>query len=208
MTQPIRFPRRTAAKQRTRGRIVQAAARLFADLGYQDATMAAIAQAADVHVTTLFTHFRSKRDLVEALAEAAIAWLEEACAAQRAAGVPALAFWRDLTLRAADAYERQGHEGLTLGRTLIAEPELLPAWLRYERRQVRLLAAYIAADMRVDPTADRRPTMAAAMLVAGGILAYDAWIASGRAGDLARENAALLDAAQAVLGGELAMIRP
>jgi len=193
-----RFPRRAASKRRTRARIVDAARKLFAELGYDDATMAAIAERADVHVTTLFTHFRSKRELTEALAEAALAWLDEAVAAHRARGIPPLVFWRDLVLRASDAYARDAHS-LMQGRALLAEPELLPAWLRYERRQIALMEEYIAAYLNVDPARDRRPRMAAAMLIGGGILAYDAWTTSGRRLDLRAENMSLLEAAHALL---------
>lgn len=199
MTQPVRFPRRTAAKARTRARIEAAATRIFAELGYQDATMAAIADAADIHVTTLFTHFRSKRDLLAAVAGAAGDWFEAAVAARRAEGVPALVFWRDLVTRAADAYERDGAAQLDLGRALTTEPELLPAWIDHQRRQVAVMTDYLAAELGVDPATDRRPQMAAAMLVAGGLLAFDAWLASGRKGDLRAENDQLLAAAEAIL---------
>lgn len=210
MTSPAlqRFPRRTAAKARTRVRIEAAARRLFADLGYADATMIAIAEAADIHVTTLFTHFASKRDLLTAVAAAAGEWFDSAVAAQRAAGIPALVFWRDLVTRAADAYERDSKVQLDLGRAMAGEPELLPAWIAHQRRQVTAMTAYIACDMGVDPAVDRRPQMAAAMLVAGGLMAFDAWIASGRTGDLAVENARLLDAAEAVLADGLAINQP
>lgn len=208
MTAQIAFPRRAAAKARTRARIEAAASRIFAELGYQDATMAAIAAAADVHVTTLFTHFRSKRDLLAVVAAAAGDWFEAAAAARRAEGVPALLFWRDLVARAAQAYERDGAAQLVLGRALTGEPELLPAWIAHQRRQVAVMTAYIAADLAADPAHDRRPQMAAAMLVAGGLLAFDAWLASGRTGDLVAENAALLRAAEAVMHGELCGIVP
>jgi len=49
--------------------------------------------------------------------------------------------------------------------------------------------------------------MAAAMLVAGGRMAFDSWMESGRAGDLVAENERLLDAAEAVLAGGLPLIR-
>lgn len=199
MSTAIAFPRRAAAKARTRARIEAAASRIFAELGYQDATMAAIAEAADVHVTTLFTHFRSKRDLLGAVAAAAGDWFETAAAARRAEGVPALMFWRDLVARAAEAYERDGAAQLVLGRALTGEPELLPAWIAHQRRQVAVMTAYIAGDLGVDAATDRRPQMAAAMLVAGGLMAFDAWLVSGRTGDLMGENAALLAAAEAVL---------
>lgn len=208
MTAQIAFPRRAAAKARTRARIEAAASRIFAELGYQDATMAAIAEAADVHVTTLFTHFRSKRDLLSAVAVAAGDWFEAAAAARRAESVPALVFWRDLVTRAAQAYERDGTAQLMLGRGLTGTPELLPAWIDHQRRQITVMTAYIASDLGLDPASDRRPQMAAAMLVAGGLMAFDAWLASGRTGDLVAQNAALLAAAEAVLQSGLCGIVP
>ena len=57
--QAERFPRRTLRRQNTRARILRAAMQLFRQVGYGAATMNAIADAADVHVTTLFVHFKS-----------------------------------------------------------------------------------------------------------------------------------------------------
>jgi len=75
--QALKFPRRTIRRQETRARIVAAASRLFRSVGYAEATMAAIAEAADVHVTTMFTHFKSKAELAATLGEAAIVELGE-----------------------------------------------------------------------------------------------------------------------------------
>ena len=198
-TNAARFPRRTAAKARTRQRIESAARRLFIELGYNDATMAAIAEAADVHVTTLFTHFASKQDLMTAIAATAGERFETAVAAQRAAGVPALPFWRQEVIQAASAYERDKERQLKLGRALSSHPELLPAWISLQLRLVDLLTDYIAADLGVAPAADRRPRMAAAMLVAGGVMAFETWLASGQTCDLVAENLALIAAAEAIL---------
>lgn len=197
-----RFPRRAATRQRTRARIMAAAQKLFADLGYQDATMAAIADAADVHVATLFTHFPSKRDLMAALSEAAIAWLEEAVAARRGTE-RFLDFWADLVRRAAGSYARQGAASLALARDAIAHPELLPAWLRYEERQAALFAPWIAEEMGVDMDRDPRPMLVAAMLVAGGVLAYRRWYDSGGTLPIEEEAERLIAGAFAVAGPQL-----
>jgi AcrR family transcriptional regulator len=54
-----------------RQRIVQAAARVFAETGYRGATTRRIAHAANVNEVTLFRHFRSKEELLrEAIAQA------------------------------------------------------------------------------------------------------------------------------------------
>lgn len=203
----VTFPRRTAAKARTRQRIEDAARRLFVTLGYADATMAAIADAADIHITTLFTHFASKRELAAAIATTAATRFEAVVATQRAQGVPALMFWRNQVARIAHAYERDGDGQINLGRALAGEPELLPVWFAHQRLQVDLMTDYIADELGIDPLKDRRAQMAAAMLVAGGRMAFDSWIESGRAGDLVAENERLLDAAEAVLAGGLPLIR-
>ena len=203
----VSFPRRTAAKARTRQRIEEAARRLFVTLGYGDATMAAIADAADIHITTLFTHFASKRDLAAAIAVRAGERFEEVVTMQRAQGVPVLAFWRNQVARIAHAYERDGDGQINLGRALAGEPELLPVWYGHQRLQIELMTDYIADELGIDPAKDRRAQMAAAMLVAGGRMAFDSWMESGRAGDLVAENERLLDAAEAVLTGGLPLIR-
>lgn len=209
MNEPIKvsFPRRTAAKARTRQRIEDAARRLFVTLGYADATMAAIADAADIHITTLFTHFSSKRELAAAIAATAGTRFEEVVATHRAQGVPALTFWRNQVTRIAHAYERDGDGQINLGRALGGEPELLPVWFAHQRLQVDLMTDYIADELAIDPATDRRAQMAAAMLVAGGRMAFDNWIESGKVDDLVAENERLLDAAEAVLAAGLPLIR-
>ncbi|HEX2814390.1 MAG TPA: TetR/AcrR family transcriptional regulator [Sphingopyxis sp.] len=203
----VSFPRRTAAKARTRQRIEEAARRLFVTLGYGDATMAAIAEAADIHITTLFTHFASKRELAAAIAVRAGERFEEIVAMQRAQGVPVLAFWRNQVARIAHAYERDGDGQINLGRALAGEPELLPVWYGHQRLQIDLMTDYIADELGIDATKDGRAQMAAAMLVAGGRMAFDSWMESGGAGDLVAENERLLDAAEALLAGGLPLIR-
>lgn len=207
----VNFPRRSAAKARTRQRIEEAARRLFITHGYSDATMASIAEAADIHITTLFTHFASKRDLAAAIAVTAGERFAEVVMEQRGLGVPVLHFWRSQVMRIAQAYERDGDGQINFGRALAGEPDLLPVWSAHQQLQVDLMTDYIAAELGIDRASDQagdaRAQMAAAMLVAGGRMAFDLWVAKGRADDLVAENARLLDAAEAVLAGELALKR-
>lgn len=203
----VSFPRRTAAKARTRQRIEEAAQRLFVTHGYADATMAAIADAADIHITTLFTHFSSKRKLAAAIAVTAGVRFESVVSTHRAQGIPVLTFWRNQVTRIAHAYERDGEGQINLGRALAGEPELLPVWFAHQQLQITLMTEYIADELGIDPAKDRRAQIAAAMLVAGGRMAFDSWIESGRVGDLVAENERLLDAAEAVLAGGLPLIQ-
>ena len=203
----VSFPRRTAAKARTRQRIEEAAQRLFVTHGYADATMAAIADAADIHITTLFTHFSSKRKLAAAIAVTAGVRFESVVSTHRAQGISVLTFWRNQVTRIARAYERDGEGQINLGRALAGEPELLPVWFAHQQLQITLMTEYIADELGIDPAKDRRAQIAAAMLVAGGRMAFDSWIESGRVGDLVAENELLLDAAEAVLAGGLPLIQ-
>lgn len=118
-----------------------------------------------------------------------------------------LTFWRNQVVRLAHAYERDGDGQINLGRALAGEPELLPVWYGHQRLQIDLMTDYIADELGIDPTVDRRAQMVAAMLVAGGRMAFDAWIESGRAGDLVAENERLLEAAEAVLARGLPLTR-
>jgi AcrR family transcriptional regulator len=61
--------RRAREIERTRQDIVEAAARVFAEAGYHDATMQVIAREAGFTAASLYTYFRSKDEIYEALVE-------------------------------------------------------------------------------------------------------------------------------------------
>jgi AcrR family transcriptional regulator len=63
---------RERKKQRTRQRIVDEATRLFVAQGYQQTTLAQIAEAADVSTSTFFNYFATKVDIVFCLLDAVI----------------------------------------------------------------------------------------------------------------------------------------
>ncbi len=63
---------RERKKQRTRQAIVDCATRLFAEQGYDETTLADIADAAEISPSTFFNYFASKSDIVFGLLDAAI----------------------------------------------------------------------------------------------------------------------------------------
>jgi AcrR family transcriptional regulator len=172
-----RFPRRTLRREETRARIVAAASRLFRQVGYADATMASIADAADVHVATLFTHFKTKAELAATLGEAAIAELAGLIA--KAQGeLPFFAFFRGVVLGAAQTYQDNSGPNIAFGHELRRDPELAYGWLIYQQRQIEMLANYIASDYGLDLVEDNRPMLVASLLVASNTLTHDRWLDS------------------------------
>ncbi len=70
--EPARRSRRAERTEQTRQRIVESATALFDARGYATTTMEAIAEGADVAVETVYSRFRSKWNLLDAILEPAI----------------------------------------------------------------------------------------------------------------------------------------
>jgi AcrR family transcriptional regulator len=190
-------------KAQTRERIIRSGEVMFDQVGYAEATMAGIAEAADVHVTTLFTHFKSKRDLSDAIAERALDRIRAAIE-ENLGRTPFFEFMRALVVRAGRDYQRKAKVNLKIGRQFGVDPDVTASWMSYERRQTELLAAYIAHDFGLDLASDYRPTLIANMIVGGNILAHDRWVKSDGKSDLMGEGLAALDAVEGLVNGGLA----
>src|SRR5271165_1508528 len=189
-----RFPRRSARRIRTRARILEAALAHFQRVGYADATLNAIADAADVHVTTLFTHFKTKRDLATSLADAEIERLADLIRAAK--GKKAIFdFFRDLALTTAATRQRLGDHKSGLRQELQKDPDLALGWLRYEEQEILLLADYIAHDYGLDPRLDYVPYLAASILISSGVMSYTRW-RSRKGLDLVAETQVALEHAE------------
>jgi AcrR family transcriptional regulator len=194
-TSEERFPRRTARRQQTRARILDVALREFQRVGYADATMNSIAETADIHVTTLFTHFKTKRELAETLATAELEILASLIAKAQGS-VPFFTFFRDLVLTTAQERQTKGDHKRGISRESLQEPELALNWMRYEEREIQLLAGYIAADYGLDIASDFVPFLAADVLISSGVLAYSRWRKAGAKEDLVKSNEKALDLAE------------
>lgn len=190
-----RFPRRTARRQQTRARILDAALNEFQRVGYAEATMNAIAEAADIHVTTLFTHFKAKRELAETLANAELEQLSELIEAARG-NLPFFDFFRQLVLATATDRQAKGDHKRGISRESLQEPELALNWMRYEEREIKLLAAYIASDYGLDVDTDYVPYLAADVLISSGVLAWSRWRKAHAKYDLVAESEVALDLAE------------
>ncbi|WP_411341686.1 TetR/AcrR family transcriptional regulator [Sphingopyxis sp. J-6] len=189
-----RFPRRSARRARTRARILEAASTEFKKAGYAEATMNAIAEAADIHVTTLFTHFKTKRDLAAALSDQEIDQFRELIDAAKGK-VPFFDFFRQLVLTTAATRQKDGDPKTGLTQEVQRDPELALSWLRYEETEVRLVAEYIAHDYGLDAKEDYTPYLAGQVLIASGVTSYTRWVRT-KGADLVKETETALDLAE------------
>ena len=199
----LSFPRRSRRKQETRQRIVDAAEVLFRQAGFTTTTMQAIAEAADVHVTTLFTHFKSKRDLSDAISERVLEAMAAAIAESRGKR-RFFDFIRKLTENAGREHLRRPEQNLAMGRLFGADEEFTASWIAYERRKIEMLADYIAEDFGLDIALDYRPTLIANMIVGGNIMVHQRWVESEGAVDLVAESLAVLEAVETLVKRGLA----
>src|ERR1041384_4302319 len=93
---------RERKKQRTRRTIASEALRLFAERGYEETTIADIAEAADVSPRTFFSYFPSKEDVVFAEIDERLAEVREGVA-RRPAGETPLESMRRIVFEMIDA---------------------------------------------------------------------------------------------------------
>jgi AcrR family transcriptional regulator len=152
---------RERKKRETRGALTRAALELFVERGYDETTLAEIAEAAGVSTRTIFAYFPSKEDILFCTTETMRDALAQALA-ERPAGTDALTVLREFILSSA-------HEKSELDYKLaqvIAADATLSSHKRARISQLQeVFAAAIADDLGVGPD-DLRPQVAAASLTA------------------------------------------
>jgi len=152
---------RERKKQQTREALTRTALELFAERGYDETTLAEIAEAAGVSTRTIFAYFPSKEDILFANTQAMCDALTRALV-ERPAGTDALTALREFILASA-------HEKTDLDQRLgqvIAGDATLASHKRARISQLEeALGAAIADDLGVGPD-DLRPQVAAASLTA------------------------------------------
>jgi AcrR family transcriptional regulator len=155
---------RERKKQKTRATIVAEALRLFAENGYQQTTIAQIAEAADVSPRTVSTYFPAKEAIVFDISFKSKERLADRIRS-RPADQDTMESLRDWVLDEREIWN-QNEAQLMCQRQVIDGDEGLIA---YERAQLRdfevLMAEGLAVDLGMEPE-DLEPRMAAAAAVA------------------------------------------
>jgi AcrR family transcriptional regulator len=176
--------RRERKKRQTRDALVHAALTLFDAKGYDHTAVREITDAVDVSERTFFRYFASKEDLALSFIREGSDSLMRELAARPAAESPMTALGNAFraSLRALTEDEAQpGGESLYLRviMLIVTTPTLLAAHLRVRNDEDEEIVRVLAEREGVDPVADLRPRIAAAVF--GGLVftAHRSWQTEG-----------------------------
>jgi AcrR family transcriptional regulator len=190
---------RERKKQQTRASIARAALRLFADRGYDETTLADIANAANVAPRTIFAYFESKEDILLCEENGFLSQLKQRLD-ERPAGTTTVDAIREFL-----ASLQHPNEEAKLRKQVIAANPDLQVKMRGRHAQVEpMLAESIAKDLGTEP-GDIRALLIAASMAAAFTSVSDRIFAAESAGEpLAPEDAmAILDQVLEFLRGGL-----
>ncbi|MET7335061.1 helix-turn-helix domain-containing protein [Nonomuraea sp. NPDC005650] len=129
---------RERKKQRTRQALIEAAVRLFQDRGYDQVTVAEIADGAEVSPRTFFLHFQTKEDVLLANTDVRVDLALQAITERRPGERLPEVLVRAMDQMIVNAWDRDLSSGLAALRARLAASE--PAL------QARLLQRYLTAQ--------------------------------------------------------------
>jgi AcrR family transcriptional regulator len=180
-------PRRsTGLRERKRARVRQelmdAAAALFAERGFDQVTVDEIADAADVAPRTFYRYFPVKEDVATADLQETSALLLEELAARPPEEPPLVALREAIRLPVARVLEQP--RLCAAMRMLGTSPSLLAHEMAMRARTSEAVTRVLAERMGVDDEADVRPRVIAACFMASIGVAFHGWLEDGARDDL------------------------
>ena len=192
----VKYPLRSKRKAQTRVKILRAAQAVFYAKGYDDSTLDEIAEAAGVHVQTLYRHFATKQELASAgdrrWFELFNEWVET-----RDPRETAFDTWR-AWLRS--TYGRLISDGGAAYReymhTRHANPSILGELSKIRAQYEDILCELLARDFSLPAEGTGKPRLVAGMLLAGSAYVMRRFDAENI--DLIKEAVAVVDEVEAM----------
>lgn len=162
-----KFPLRTKRKTATREKLVRSARHLFLTRGYDKTTLEEIADAAGLHVQTLYRHFPTKQDLAKAGDERYLRLFEESIKDRDPS---------ELTFDVWRRHTKQTFEEITAEQDLYrshlkmrdSSPTIIGATEAIQQRYQDILTQHLAIDFDLPCDGVSPPRLAACMLMSGG----------------------------------------
>jgi AcrR family transcriptional regulator len=189
---------RARRRQRFRDAAQDAALAMFTERGYDEVTMAEIAEALDVSERTLFRYFPSKESLLDPAHEELVHRLVVELSA-RPSDEPAFVAVREALRSLGDEIDHD-RASFRARMTLIeASPQLQAHLMGRQSDLEDAIAEVVAHRTGIDDPADLRPRLVAACAVCSLRVAVERWVAS----DTDDHLLTVLEAALDVLAGGL-----
>ncbi|SRR5579884_235996 len=190
---------RERKKQQTRETITHAALRLFAERGYDETTLADIAEAANVAPRTIFSYFESKEDILLCEENGFLSELKRRLD-ERPAGMTTVDAIREFL----SSIEHPDEEAKLRKQVIAANPDLQVKMRGRHAQLEPMLAESIATDLAAEP-GDIRPLLIAASMAAAFTSVSDRIFAAESAGKplAPEEGMAILDQVLEFLRGGL-----
>jgi len=151
----------------SRNRLLDAASELFADQGYDDTTLDAVAELAGLHVQTLYRHFPCKADLAAEIWHRSLDDFEAFFDAREVDTLAAWREWIEFNVRLTP-----NTINTLAGRYAPPSSRIFEYWDQFQQ----ILAEGLAGDMGLDVGSDLRPTLFACMLWGGNQKVALGWI--------------------------------
>lgn len=170
-----RLNRRQAAKVRTRQKVLDAARQLFAERGYEPATIRDIAKGAGMSTGAVFANFQDKAELFEAVLAADMIKLAETLKTAAAAETTV----RGRLLAALTAGYHVSLEQLPLVQAVVARSWFQPVAAEMRSRDAVKPLVSVVTDALQAGVADRELTQDADVRLLSEMI-YDAWLSNYR----------------------------
>jgi AcrR family transcriptional regulator len=167
---------RERKKQQTRETIARAALRLFAEHGYDETTLAEIAEAANVAPRTIFAYFESKEDILLCEENGFLTELK-----RRLDGRPAGTTTVDAIREFLSSLDHPDEEAKLRKQVIAANPDLQVKMRGRHAQLEPMLAESIAKDLGAEPD-DIRPLLIAASMATAFTSVSDRIFAAEAAG--------------------------
>ena len=193
-----KYPLRTKRKEQTNKKIARAAQDMFYRKGYDNTTLEEIAEAAGVHVQTLYRHFASKQELASAGDNRWFQMFHDRINdPSRTANT--FDFWRNWLTR---TYIYLTSDGGEKYRKYIsvrhANPLILGQLSEIRARYEDLLCISLAKDFDMSPAGVSKPRLVAGMLIAGSSYTLRRFEVDHT--DLVSEATAVIDEVEGMFG--------
>ena len=170
-----RLNRRQTAKVRTRQKVLDAARQLFAERGYEPATIRDIAKGAGMSTGAVFANFQDKAELFEAVLATDMVKLADTLKAAAAAETTV----RGRLLAALTAGYHSSLEQLPLVQAVVARSWFQPVAAEMRSREAIKPLVSVVTDALQAGVADRELRQDADVRLLGEMI-YDAWLSNYR----------------------------